>query len=222
MNKSFGAANDDSTLKLLEDVFRPEDTILKQIRVNSDESGLPHIHVGPFDGLHLEVLTRAFNAKRIVEIGTLGGYSGTCLLRGGGADAKLYTFEVSSKNADVARKNFQMAGVLNQVEIFEGPAIENLHKIEKCGTFDLVFIDADKNSYPDYLNWAYKNLRKGGVVLGDNTLAWGLIARNDIVDDRERKQVMNLRRFNEICAQDGRFRSTMLPTGEGLTMAVKK
>lgn len=223
MHKSFGAENDDVTLNFLEEVFQPEDSILKSIRKNSDESGLPHIHVGPFDGLHLEILTKALNAKRIVEIGTLGGYSGTCLLRGAGQDAKLYTFEMSSKNADVARKNFQMAGVLNQVEIFEGPAIENLHKIEKHGTFDLVFIDADKNGYPSYLDWAYINLKKGGVVLGDNTLGWGMVARtSEIVDERERKQVLSLKKFNELCARDGRFRATMLPTGEGLTMAVKK
>ena len=222
MNKSFGATNNESILQYLDDTFQPEDDTLKQIRKNCAESGLPDIHVGPFDGLHLEVLTRALNAKRIVEIGTLGGYSGTCLLRGAGPDANLYTFEMSPMNADVARRNFQMAGVSEQVEIFEGPAIENLHKIESKGTFDIVFIDADKNGYPAYLDWAYTNLRKGGVVLGDNTLAWGLLTQTELEDKSKRRQVMSLRKFNELCARDGRFRATMLPTGEGLTMAVKR
>lgn len=222
MEKKFGASNDLPTLDLLEAIFKPEDKILEQIRKNSDESGLPHIHVGPFDGLHLTVLARAFNALKIVEIGTLGGYSGTCLLRGGGTSAKLYTFEVSPKNADVARKNFELAGVAAQVEIFEGPALDNLSKIEKQGTFDLVFIDADKNNYPNYLDWAHTNLRRGGAVLGDNTLAWGLLARNDLADEREQKQILNLRKFNELCANSSRWMATMLPTGEGLTLAVKR
>ena len=222
MQKSFGAENDPKTLEYLEKVFSPEDSVLKKIRENSTASDLPDIHVGPFDGLHLTVLAKAFSAKRIVEIGTLGGYSGTCLLRGGGPDAKLYTFEMNPRNADVARKNFALAGVERQVEIFEGPAIDNLPKIEKFGTFDLVFIDADKGGYPAYLDWAYKNLRKGGAVLGDNTLAWGLIAKTDFKEERERKQIEALRSFNELCARDGRWLATMLPTGEGLTLAVKR
>lgn len=222
MDKTFGAPNDTAILQYLTSVFMPEDHVLNQIRRYSNESGLPSIHVGEFDGLHLEVLTKAINAKKIVEIGTLGGYSGVCLLRGGGPDAKLYTFEVSPKNAEVARKNFALAGLLEQTTIFEGPALENLNKIESHAPFDLVFIDADKNNYPNYLDWAHKNLKKGGVVLGDNTLAWGLIARTDLEDDRERKQIENLRKFNELCAKDGRFRATMIPTGEGLTLAVKK
>ncbi len=98
---------------------------------------------------------------------------------------------------------------------------DNLYKSSEAGIVKLK-LDADKNGYPAYLDWAYNNLKKGGVVLGDNTLAWGLIARTDIVDERERKQVANLKKFNEMCARDGRFRATMLPTGEGLTMAVKK
>lgn len=222
MDKKFGAENDTKTLTLLEKIFRPEDEILKQARLNSDEAGLPNIHVGSFDGLHLTTLARAFGALKIVEIGTLGGYSGICLLRGGGPSAKLYTFEMSPKNADVARKNFQLAKVSEQVEVFEGPALDNLSKIEKFGTFDLVFIDADKNNYPNYLEWAYRNLRRGGAVLADNTLAWGLIARDDLTDEREQKQIHSLRKFNELCANNSRWISTMLPTGEGLTLAVKK
>lgn len=222
MDKKFGTENDPKVINLLEKIFHPEDEILKQTRLNSDEAGLPNIQVGPFDGLHLTVLARALGALKIVEIGTLGGYSGVCLLRGGGPSAKLYTFEMSPKNADVARKNFKMAGVEEQVEVFEGPALDNLPKIEKLGTFDLVFIDADKNNYPNYLEWAYKNLRRGGAVLADNTLAWGLIARDDLTDEREQKQIHSLRKFNELCANNTRWLATMLPTGEGLTLAIKK
>lgn len=221
MDKTFSAQTSDELHEYLEKVFQPEDNILSQIRVNSDKAGLPHIHVGSFDGLHLEVLTRAFGAKKIVEIGTLGGYSGVCLLRGAGPKAKLFTFELNPENAKVAAHNFELAGVREQVEIHIGPAKENLSKVEPHGPFDLVFIDADKNGYPAYLDWAHKNLKIGGVVLGDNTLAFGHLATPEKAEERVQPMVQSLRKFNESCAQDSRFRATMLPTGEGLTVAVK-
>jgi len=201
----------------VERVFHPEDPVLKEIRERAARSGLPDIHVGSMDGLHLEVLVRSMNAKKIVEIGTLAGYSGVCMARGLPTDGRLYTFEFKPKHADVARESFEKAGLSDRVEIIVGAAVEKLSSIEKYGPFDLVFIDADKPSYPAYFEWAMRNLRRGGALLADNTFAMGEIATSQ----RDSPRVEALREFNERCANDPRLRSTILPTSDGLTFAVR-
>ena len=213
--KDYGAASDESLLKYLGRVFKPEDAVLREIRERSLKAGLPEIQLGSMDALHLEVLTRAVGARKAVEIGTLGGYSGTAIARGLGEGGRLHTFELEQKHADLARESFRKAGVLGRVTIHVGPALERLPKCESDGPFDLVFIDADKDSYPGYLAWAARHLRVGGVVLGDNAFAFGEIA------DGKGAGPAAMRRFNQELAQGGHFRATMLPTGEGLAMGVK-
>src|SRR5215470_6792984 len=198
------------------EVFRPEDAVLREIRERSIREGLPAIAVGRFDGLHLEVLARAAGALKAVEIGTLGGYSGVCLLRGMGPHGVLHTFEYSDKHARVASASFHKAGVAARAHIHVGPALEKLPEIEAEAPFDLVFIDADKVSYPAYLAWAAGHLREGGLLLADNAFAFGEI---HLPGGDEGRQA--LRKFNEELAQGGRFRATMIPTAEGLAMGVK-
>lgn len=226
MDKTFSSAGSDEIENYVTGEFKPEDPILAEIRERSATAGLPDIQVGKMDSLHLEVITRAIGAKKAVEIGTLGGYSGTAILRGLGQGGRLYTFEYEPLHAEVARESFRKAGFEKQVEIFVGPALDNLSRIEKEGPFDLVFCDADKVNYSNYLDWAAKNLKVGGVLLGDNTLGWGAIGRTDFKDHPHneeflQKTVPALRRFNHGMASGERFRSTLLPTGEGLTMGVK-
>lgn len=192
-----------------------------EVRSRAEARGVPAIHVGPFDGLHLEVFTRMLGARNAVEIGTLAGYSGLCILRGLREGGRLYTFEFEPLHAEVARETFARNGFGDHAEILVGPALENLAKIEKHGPFDLVFIDADKVSYPRYFEWAARNLRVGGAILGDNTFAFGMIGDDAFDDAEDRQTVESLRVFNEKAATDARFRSTILPTGEGLTVAVK-
>jgi caffeoyl-CoA O-methyltransferase len=213
--KDYSAKSDDKLSRYLTRLFRPEDPVLKETRERSLKAGLPEIQVGPMDALHLEVLARAAGARKAVEIGTLGGYSGIALARALGKGGRLHTFELDPKHADVARESFRKAGVLDRVRIHVGPALERLPDCEEDAPFDLVFVDADKESYPSYLAWAAHHLRVGGVVLGDNAFAFG-----EIVDGRGAGPVA-MREFNEELAQGGRFRATMLPTGEGLVMGVK-
>lgn len=203
-----------------ERTFQPEDPVLKEIRERAGRSGLPSIQLSPMDALHLEVLTRAAKAKKVVEIGTLAGYSGTALLRGMGKEGKLFTFEYNPVHAKVAQESFKKAGFEKSVKIFVGPAIQNLPKIKSKGPFDLVFIDADKEGYPAYLEWTKKNLKKGGLVVADNTFAFGKIADHMPAPEFE-KDVLALRKFNDEISHSGFFRATILPTGEGLTIAVK-
>jgi caffeoyl-CoA O-methyltransferase len=203
-----------------EAVFAPEDAALREIRERSARAGLPSIQVGRMDGLHLEVLARAAEAKRAVEIGTLGGYSGVCLLRGMGPGAFLHTFEKDPRHAEVAEQSFAHAGLAGQVEIHVGPALEKLRGVEKAGPFDLVFIDADKPAYPEYLAWAEAHLRVGGMVLADNAFGFGHV-HDPAYRGEDEERVGALRRFCERLARGGRFRATMIPTEEGLAMGVK-
>jgi len=214
-DKGFGQGSPE-VARWAEKVFQPEDAVLAEIRERSVREGLPAIAVGRFDGLHLEVLARLMGARKVVEIGTLGGYSGVCLLRGMAKDGVLHTFELNEHHAEVARESFRRAGVLDRARIHVGPALEKLRQIEKEGPFDLCFIDADKVGYPAYLAWAAQHLRIGGAVLGDNAFGWGNVAKH-----HGDEGVRALQRFNEELARGGRFRATMIPTEEGLALGVK-
>lgn len=201
-------------------VYAPEDAVLREIRERSGAAGLPRIEVGDFDGLHLEVLARACGARKAVEIGTLGGYSGVCLLRGMGESGFLHTFELDPRHAEVARASFVRAGLAARVSIHVGPAAERLPEIEREAPFDLLFLDADKTGYPGYLAWAEAHLRVGGVVLADNTFGFGHV-HEDRPEGESAEAMAALRRFSERLARGGRFRATMLPTAEGLSLGVK-
>src|SRR3954471_6392413 len=213
--KAFGQG-DVELARWAESVFRPEDAVLQEIRERGVREGLPAIAVGRFDGLHLEVVTRALGALKAVEIGTLAGYSGVCILRGMGIHGVLHTFEYSEKHAKVASESFHKAGVAARAHIHVGAALEKLPEIEAEAPFDLVFVDADKVSYPAYLAWAATHLREGGIVLGDNAFGFGEIHLPGGDEGRAA-----LRKFNEDLARSGRFRATMLPTAEGLAMGVR-
>ena len=217
-DKSFSVGSDASLVSYITTLFQPMDAGLKGARDRATQAGLPEIQVGPMDGRHLECLTRMMNARKVVEIGTLGGYSGLCFLRGMGATGYLNTFEISEVNASVASKTFEAEGFSGRYKVWVGQALKRLKEIESEGPFDLVFIDADKENYPHYLKWAEVHLRRGGVVLGDNTFAFGRLVPGTGTDT---PSVQAIREFNRSIAEDGVFRGTILPTGEGLTLGVK-
>lgn len=217
--KGFGQG-DPALARWAEEVFEPEDPVLREVRARSDAAGLPPIAVGAMDGLHLEVLARAAGARRAVEIGTLGGYSGVCLARGMGPEGVLHTFEVDPAHAAVALAAFARAGVAAQVRLHLGPALEKLPEIEAEGPFDLVFVDADKQGYPAYLAWAEEHLRVGGLLLADNAFAFGHVHEAAPAAE-DAPAVAPLRAFAERLARGGRFRATLLPTAEGLALGVK-
>ncbi len=217
MGKQFG--NDDQRLAgYLDRVYRLDDELLADIRERAARAGLPDIHVGRLDARHLEVLARAVAPRRVVEIGTLAGYSGVCLLRGMPADGVLHTFETDPAHAEVARETFLRAGFAQRAHIHVGRALDELPRIEAHGPFDLCFIDADKDGYPGYLAWAARHLRTGGVVVADNAFLFG-----ELVDPAHAgaPATRAMRAFHERLATSGEFRATVLPTGEGLAVAVK-
>lgn len=220
MEKGYGQA-DPAMIHYALETFRPEDAVLQKAREAAEAAKLPSIQVGVFDALHLEVLARMAGAKKAVEIGTLYGYSGIALARALGKNGRLHTFEYEPRHAELARQNFAAAALDAKVDIHVGPALDNLPKIAGEGPFDLVFIDADKVNYPRYLAWALENLRVGGVVIGDNTFAWGDIHRAAELPAARAADVGGIREFNRMVAENPRWRATILPTAEGMTVAVK-
>jgi caffeoyl-CoA O-methyltransferase len=221
VNKAFGNADPELEAYTYR-TFAPEDEFLRDVRARQQAAGLPDIQVAPLDGKHLEVLAAANRAKRAVEIGTLGGYSGVCLLRGMGEGARLDTFELDPRHAEVARETFRRAGLADRVRIHVGPAIERLPDVAGEAPFDLVFIDADKTGYPAYTRWAADHLRVGGVVLLDNAFLFGrVVLEGAALTPDQAPSVAAMRETHVLLASSGRFTATMLPTGEGLAMGVK-
>ena len=218
MNKPFGNA-DPKLSDYVARVYAPEDEVLADIRKRSAAAKLPDIQVAALDALHLEVLARAAGARRAVEVGTLGGYSGVALLRGMAPDGELDTIELSERHAEVARESFRRAGVAARARIHVGAAADILPQVARRGPFDLVFIDADKEGYPAYLDWAATNLRPGGVVLLDNAFLFGSLADAPTGDRGD--QIRAMQSVHETLARSGKFRATVLPTGEGLAFGVR-
>ena len=214
--KGFGAT-DPRIAPYVERLLTPEDAVLREIRERSTLAGLPPIAVGSFDGRHLEVLARMAGARKIVEIGTLGGYSGVCLARALPAGGTLDCFELEPRHAAIAAESFQRAGVADRVRVHVGPALERLRDIEGDGPFDLVFVDADKAGYPAYLDWSATHLRVGGTLLADNVFRR---AAFPIANDDPRA-AEGIRRFNQSLARGDRFRATLLPLEDGLAVAVR-
>ncbi|MFQ5922236.1 MAG: O-methyltransferase [Anaerolineales bacterium] len=196
--------------------FAVEDEKLSAIRSEIPRRGLPEITVRPEEGRFLQFLVAASGARMALEIGTLGGYSGVWIARGLPPGGKLITLELSEEHAAVAADHFEMAGVTDKVELRVGDAHELLQDLAHEGPFDFVFIDAEKEGYPAYLDWAETNLRPGGIVGGHNAFRHGVI-----VDSADRDpRVVAMRRFNERLADDDHFISAVFPAGDGTAVAV--
>jgi caffeoyl-CoA O-methyltransferase len=218
MNKPFGNA-EPRLSEYVARVYAPEDEVLAEIRARSAAAGLPDIQVAALDALHLEVIARAAGARRAVEIGTLGGYSGVALLRGMGPEGQLDTVEMSPKHAEVARESFRRAGLADRARVHVGAAAQVLPTLAPRGPFDLVFIDADKEGYAAYTDWAADNLRPGGVVLLDNAFLFGNLP--DPPQGDRAAQITSMQAAHDKLARSGKFRGTVLPTGEGLAFGVR-
>jgi predicted O-methyltransferase YrrM len=153
-------------------LFAPEDDVLRAAREEMLHASMPEINVSASEGKLLYLLACVIGAQRILEIGTLGGYSTIWLARALPPQGKLISLEIDARYAKVARRNLQRANLAEKVQVRIGPALESLSQLEaeKEGPFDLIFIDADKDGYVNYLRKAMPLLREGGLVLGDNAL----------------------------------------------------
>jgi caffeoyl-CoA O-methyltransferase len=191
----------------IQNLFAPQDEALEAAVRESQRAELPEIHVSPNEGKLLQLLAETVGARRILEIGTLGGYSAINLARGMAEDGRLISLEIDEHHAEVARQNVERAGLAERVEIRVGDARELLAKIAESdeGPFDLVFIDADKEGYPEYLEWALRLSRPGSLILGDNAVWDGRVL--DPQDEWSRA----MRQFNQKLADDPRLSAIILP-----------
>lgn len=196
--------------RYINNLFAPADAALEAALEASAAAGLPAISVTPNQGKLLYLLAKAIGARQILEIGTLGGYSTIWLARSLPADGRLITLESEPKHAEVARGNISRAGLDDIVELRLGPAVITLPQLEAegRGPFDLIFIDADKPGYSNYLTWALRLSRRGSLIIADNVVRHG-----DIIDaTSDDPKVQGMRRFNELLAAEPRVSATELQT----------
>ncbi len=197
--------------------FARPDAVLEQVLQGTRAAGLPAITITPEEGRFLQFLVRACGARRAVEIGTLGGYSGIWLARGLAEGGRLITLEKEPRHAEVAREHFALAGLAERVDLRVGDARDLLGQLSAGGPFDFCFIDAEKADYGFYLDWALANVRPGGVIAAHNAFR-----RGELVDPSQHSAVTEaMRAFNRRVAAEPRVLSTIYPGGDGMVIAVK-
>ena len=206
-----------------EDLFGLSDPVMEKVLAMSDAGGLPAIQVSPLQGRLLMMLAQMHGARRILEVGTLGGYSTIWLARALPPDGSLITLEAESKHAEVASANIARAGFAKIVDLRLGRAIDTLPRLEAegRGPFDIVFVDADKASIPDYFTWALKLSRPGALIIVDNVIRKGAVIEEENPDPN----VQGVRRFNEMLAAETRVTATCIQTVgakgyDGFTLAL--
>ena len=209
--------------RYITDALVPADPVLEAALQASTDAGLPAISVSAPQGKLLYLLARIHGAKTILEIGTLGGYSTIWLARALPAGGRVITLELDPKHAEVARANFVRAGLAGVIELRVGKALDTLPQIaaEGRGPFDLIFIDADKVSIPEYFTWALKLSRRGTVIIVDYVVRKGAVVEADNSDP----SIQGVRRLNKMLATETRVSATTIQTVgskgyDGFTLAV--
>ena len=212
-----GVPLNDELYRYIVNMFAEEDDILKTAVADTEKNGMPLIQVSPDNGKFLQLLMKIVGAKKVLELGTLGGYSTIWMARGLPENGKLITLEYEKKHADVALNNFKRAGLENKIEIVLGPALESLDKL-KGQKFDFAFIDADKVNYPVYFEKILALMNKGGIITADNTLRKGEVINPNIEDEGTKA----IQVFNKKVASDPRVESLLVPISDGVTVCLVK
>jgi caffeoyl-CoA O-methyltransferase len=216
----FGAVDE-----YISNLFEKEDSSLKATEQSIIDSKIPAISISPNQGKFLQILARLNNAKKILEIGTLAGYSTIWLARALPKNGKLITLEYEPLHARVAQKNIEHAGLESIVEIREGKAIDLLPKLveEGAGPFDMIFIDADKTPYKEYFDWSLKLSRSGTLIVADNVIREGKVLDAKSTDE----MVTGVKRFNTALAANPAVTATIIQTvgskeHDGMALALVK
>jgi predicted O-methyltransferase YrrM len=196
--------------RYLTDLLLPDDPALDEALDASAAAHLPSVPVSPPQGKLLQLLAQIRGTRRILEIGTLGGYSTLSLAKALPEGGRLISLELDPRHAEVARENISNAGLDEVVEVREGPASESLPQLaaEHAEPFDLIFIDADKPAYPEYLSWALRLSRRGSVIVADNVVRSGAVADAESLDPN----VQGIRKFHEMLSAESRVSATAIGT----------
>ena len=204
---------DPAILEYVERVHAAHDPALRRAFEAPEAANMPAIQVSSSEGKLLGLMLRMIGARRVVEVGTLAGYSAIRMARALPDDGKLYTLELDPHHAEVARGNIAAAGFADRVEVRVGRALELLPQLSPLGPFDAVFLDADKEGYADYARWAADNLRRGGLLLADNSYFFGQLLADS-------PAAAAMRRFHESVPEA--FDSTCVPTPDGLVVGIRR
>lgn len=199
----------------LAELFAPEDAVLRALREDASRAGLPPIAVPPETGRLLQLLLRAVRARRVLEVGTLGGYSAIWMARALEPGGRILSLEIDPAHAAFARRQIERAGLEGTIEVRVGRALDLLPTLTR-GHFDAVFLDADKEPLPTYFEWAIRLLRPRGLVIADNTLRGGRVL-DPAADDPE---LRGIREFNRRLASDPRVTGLVIPIGDGVGVGV--
>jgi predicted O-methyltransferase YrrM len=206
----WAAVDDYATSRLI-----PNDAALDAVLAATENAGLSGGPISAGQGRMLELLVRISGSRRVLEIGTLGGYSTIWLARGLPADGQVITLELDTHTAEVARSNIASVGLADNVEVRVGAALQSMQELvaEDCESFDLIFIDADKQNNPGYLEWALKLSRAGTVIIADNVVRAGRIITPDATDSRLGEGGLDgLRRFYDLLGSEPRVTATVIQT----------
>lgn len=204
-------------LSYIRDLFAPENDAQHNARISLTGDN-DKISIYAEEGKLLQLLIRLAQVKTIVEVGTLGGYAALWMAAALPVDGHLYTIEKDSARAALAKKNISTAG---NMTLLEGDARKILAGLSAKAPFDMIFIDADKLNYLHYLDWAEKNIRKGGLIIGDNTLLFDAVWMKDLPPRVRQTALQAMRDFNKRLADPARYHGILLPTQEGMTIAQK-
>ena len=196
-------------------LFARDDDVLAALREAADREGLPPISISAVTGRLLQVLLSAIRAERVLEVGTLGGYSGIWMARALPVSGRLVTIEVDKRHAEFARRYIARAGLEERIELRIGRALDVLPAFDG-ERFDAIFLDADKEPLPTYFDWGLRLVRRGGLIIADNAL-WGGRVVDDRVDDDATRGV---RELNRRMATDPRVAGILVPTHDGVAIAV--
>jgi predicted O-methyltransferase YrrM len=210
--------------RYIEQLFNPHDEALAQNLQHAQAAELPTLNVSPNEGKLLYLIAKMAGAKRVLEVGTLGGYSTTWLARALPSEGKVITLELDEKHAAVARQNLDRAGVADRVEVRAGRAADTLRRMvdQQEAPFDLIFIDADKPSYVEYLDLSLRLSHAGTVILADNLIRNGRVMAEQPPDESSR----GARAYNNALATNQRLESIILPiireNLDGLSISIVK
>jgi len=194
-----------------------EKHLLEKMQRRAQEASIPMIMIGVEQAKFVGVFLKAMRAKRALDVGTLFGYSAAIMSRAMGPDSSVISLEFAERHAEVAKENLHELGLSN-IDIRTGPALDHMKKLED-NSFDFIMIDADKPNYVEYLKESLRLIRPGGVIAGDNALAWGKIADLELLkSDPDYTSATAMQAFNKVFAAEKAMFSIIVPVGDGLAM----
>lgn len=207
----------------LDETFGHEDSLLLSLKKEAEEEGVSSMQISPHEGRILQILVKMSKSRKIVEIGSLYGYSTVYMARALPENGRIFTCDISEKRHQTTKRILKSSPEYHKIQWITGTALETLKTIETQGPFDMIFIDADKASYGHYLDWAEKHLRTGGVVAADNTFLFGAVFGESVRDEEYSDKALEvMESFNKRLSQSDLWTGALIPTSEGLTVAIKK